>query len=248
MRTLVFVPFLFLHVACRQNDDRHERVNKLRGIGVAATPPVTAATIGEALANVKLSVVFAAPKGSSIEATTFVDSASSQIQKIEGLVIDESSRKSSDDGALTFYTFDANFSAPSSDLFALPGYQNGVRLRYGFEAAIGDDEETMIGDVVMAPEGAKQLAYENPVVSILLPATGETVAKDAEVTIEGAADNKNDELLKYGWFVSSGEVQNRRAKSTTWTGFEEGEQTAIFTVRGRSSRAFAYAVVKIQVQ
>jgi len=248
MRQLTLLVFMLISVSCRQNEDRHERIDKLRGIGVTATPPVTPATVGDAISDVKLTVLFAAPKGSAIEASSFVDKAQAQLKVLDNVVVDDSTRKLADEGALTLYSFDANFSAPSSELFSQPGFQNGVRLRYAFEAAIGEDEEVMIGDIVMAPEGAKQLVFENPVASISLPAAGETVARGAEVTLEGAVESKNGELLKYGWFVSSGEVDNRRAKTATWTGFDEGEQTVIFTVRGRSSRAFGYAIVKINVQ
>ena len=65
---------------------------------------------------------------------------------------------------------------------------------------------------------------------------------------EAAFDAIVTDMQMPGWFVSGGEVQNRRSAETTWYPDGGGAYSIIGTVRARRSRGFAIEVIDVNVQ
>lgn len=111
-----------------------------------------------------------------------------------------------------------------------------VRLRYTLVASDGTRELPLAGDFIVyrdaAFPGANQTLFGS---TIDTPVADEPVS-GTKVTISSTLKNTQDEPVKIGWYVSAGEIKNRRAASTEWELPGSGEYTLIFTIRGKESR------------
>lgn len=111
-----------------------------------------------------------------------------------------------------------------------------LRLRYTLIVSDGSRELPVAGDFLVYRDlniaGAKDNLFGSTIVA---PAADEPVT-DKKLTISSALRNPRDEDVKIGWFVSAGEIKNRRAATTEWELPGSGEYTLIFTVRGKEER------------
>jgi hypothetical protein len=144
-------------------------------------------------------------------------------------------------------SFKANFTNPNDSIFLTQGAGKLLRVRYGFLVQSGSEEEKVVGDVVMLAPGEPELSWSAPTAQIENPADGATIP-NGDFELNANVSNPNQESIKLGWYVSSGEIDNRRAKAASWKEFASGPQTIILTVRGKKSRTFSYSVRNIIVE
>jgi hypothetical protein len=114
--------------------------------------------------------------------------------------------------------------------------QGYARLRYQVKFNASGDDENIVGDTIVYPESSTALSWTAPTIAITKPAT---TAAAGSLDLEGTIDSQGNETNRVSWFVSSGKVKNRRAKSTVWQDAASGSQTVVMTVRGTKSGAFA---------
>ncbi len=111
-----------------------------------------------------------------------------------------------------------------------------VRLRYTLVASDGTRELPLAGDFIVYRDGAVSGASQNLFGSTIdTPLANENVS-GTKLTVSSTLKNTQDEPVKIGWYVSAGEIKNRRAASTEWELPGSGEYTLIFTIRGKESR------------
>jgi hypothetical protein len=233
--------------ACGGEDDRQEVLNKLRAIGAAANPLVSKPSLPNATpGTVELTVYATLPLGEVATIEPFMDEPSTTAITLipEQIAVQTDSIEYQAYPHFQMMTFKALLTVPSATQFPTGAGQ----VRYGISIKSGSEEEKVIGAFLVFPEDSPELNWTHPNIDSVTPTDGDQVAKDSEVEISAATSTNVDEELKIGWFVSNGEIRSRRAKKTKWETPAAGEQTLIFTARGRKSRGFAIKVMNIRTE
>lgn len=239
--------FLFLCLLnCGGPDDRQEVISKIRGIGLTPVPLVNTPSTATHTKTVDLKVYVAGVKNEPISFSSFQDQATSSaflLDSSEYEILQATQAVESHNGFdLTTVTVRAQI--PSAD--KLP--PQGAKVRVGIRATGKTNQENIIGDFLVVPEGDDSLLnLEIPTVEIQSP-TSSSVLKSGETFNVIASTNIKDENLKLGWFVSAGEITNRRAINTYWKLPSAGSHTLIVTVRGKDSLAMGIQILDVTVQ
>jgi hypothetical protein len=238
-----------LVTGCDGDSERPEKLDKLRGLGVQATPLVASPSVdGETPKTVELTVYASLPIGQTATVAAYADEESflSVNTPADQIAVDEASIKYDEYPGLQIMSFKAKVPVPTaSDMARFGGSGN---VRYGFVLNAGDEEEKMVGNFLVYPEDAPQLAWTNPDAAVSAPIDGGTVSSGGESDLKADLADPNGEDLKVGWYVTSGEIKNRRARNTIWKEPDAGPQTVILTVRGRQSRGFAMKAFSVTAQ
>jgi hypothetical protein len=222
--------------SCGRDRERPEKIDKLRAIGVISEPAVVAP--GQAFT---LTFYAALPPGQTATVTPQKDENARYSLPLEIAMIAGSETY---EPRAAFQLFSVRATTMAPPLTALSTIPAKVwRIRYRLRMNAGDQEEVIVGDVLAARPDAPELAWQPPTLEIIKPQPGGKVGDD--IDLEAKLSKTIDEPTKIGWFVSSGEVKNRRASSTKWEDIDSGPQTLIVTARGSKSRAFAFKVVDV---
>jgi hypothetical protein len=251
MRNFSFIiGLLALLLSCSDSDTRPETADKLKPIMVLVNPPAGAATPVQPLdgrnwqppvagAAVTLQFHFIGPAelGPLTLTTGEVDARPLTIP-FNNWTIDAAAV--TDYPGLRHVTINARATLPSTaEITALwkdfptVGF---VRLRYTLVVSDGTRELPLAGDFVVYRDASFPGAGTHLFGSTIdAPAADEAVTS-TKLTIASTLNNPQDEPVKIGWYVSAGEIKNRRAASTEWELPGSGEYTLIFTVRGKESR------------
>ena len=235
---LLLLTWTLLFVACGNEKEPQEQITKLRSLGVEQTPVI--AKLGS---NVALTFYLAAPKGKVLTAAAFQDSAF-RYGTTTAVTLDSATPASEDFGALSVYKLQAHFVVGTSPIIAGAMQSAGsARIRYGvkFTATDGDDE-SIVGDTLVYPDNATQQSWNAPSIEITKPTA---VPLSGTTDLDATITNTNDETTRVAWFVSTGKVKVRRAKTTEWSDAAAGDQTLILTVRGAKSCGFAIKPMKV---
>ena len=239
-----YLPFIFslLNSSCSSQDDRQEKVDKLRALGVS-TQPLTAAPG----TTVNLTYYLAGPPKLILKSEVFTDTNSS-IALQSPATVNSSSMTETNYGNLSVYQFSGTVTIP---LEAQGFIMDSAPLRSRFGSRVfstSGDEQKMVGDVLVYSPNAKELKYSPTTVDIqTLPSPIITAGTTQAVSL--TYNPVNDENFRVGWFVSGGEIKNRRAKSTDWTvPSDSGAHTLIATIRGLKSSAFSIKVLTVNIQ
>jgi hypothetical protein len=251
MRNLsFFLGLLALLLSCSEADTRPETADKLKPILVLVNPPAGADTPIQPLdgsnwqapvagGNVTLQFHFIGPEDlGPLTVTTGAVEARPLTLPFNNWTIDAAAVN--DYPGLRHVTINARATLPSeAELTALwDGFPEAgfVRLRYTLVVSDGDRELPLAGDFVVYRDASFPEASNHLFGSTLdAPAAGEPVTT-TKLMISSTLNNPQDEPVKIGWYVSAGEIKNRRAASTEWELPGSGEYTLIFTVRGKESR------------
>jgi hypothetical protein len=121
-----------------------------------------------------------------------------------------------------------------------------IRLRYRLLVNDGIREIPIVGDFPAyrtddVPGAAATLSGSR----IVTPTSGSQVG--GELDVEAQIVNTQQEPVKLGWYASAGEIENRRAATSTWKLPGPGRYTLVFTVRGKTSRSGEIAFSEVQV-
>lgn len=241
IRAAVFLGVCF-GLSCDGEDDPQERITKLRALGVASIPAVAGAA---ALAGVaELTFYAAVPLGKTVTFTAFSDSEA-KYSFPQAVTVIAGSDTYKDYGAFRLFSLKATLVIPPIDTLKIPTGQS-QRLRYGMKLNSDEEEEKVVGDVLVFPAGAEQTAWKSPSAEIEAPS--ESAAADNEADLKGKIAKPQNEKIKVGWFVSGGSVKNRRAAVTSWTTPGVGNHTVVMTVHGAESRGFGIFVKDVQIK
>jgi hypothetical protein len=248
---------LFAFAACGGGADvRQEVIGKLRALGVAANPVTAAWSEGDTPNVVELTVYAALPVAQiAVTVAAYKDPRQTALLTYpeDQIMVDQSSLKITPSGALNLVEFKAKVAVPTlaqaTAARAIRSGSSGGQVNYGFRIDAGSEEELVTGTFMAYAAGAPELALATPTVDIVEPAAGGVLPQHERGALKATVGNVNGEDIKLGWFVSGGEVTNRRAKETLWKHPEgAGPQTVILTIRGKKSRAFSMKVVNVSTQ
>lgn len=227
------------HLACNGDDeDRFEQINKLRAIGVSAAPvTVQPTTSVSSPVTADLTIYAVLPLGQTVSIEPYADPQPSR-QPLLSPEIAPGSEKYVDYAAFRLYSVNARVVIPPASQVPIPPKPGFSRLKYGLVMRAGDEEEKVVGNLIIYPPGAPELSWQAPSVEIATPAAGSVDSASIDLKANLVSPNPG-ENLRVSWYVSSGKVQNRRAKETKWQDPKSGTQTIIVTVRGLKTGVLA---------
>lgn len=121
----------------------------------------------------------------------------------------------------------------------------GGDVAYSFTFASADTEEVVDGNFLAWSTGSSQLSWSAPTVTVDAPAGASTVdAKDTTIRLSHSSPQSEQYIV--GWYVSAGQLDDRRAEETRWIPGKNGSYSVIGTVRGTQSRGFGITVVDVE--
>lgn len=250
MKTRFFIGFMTFLLACSDPKTRPETADKLKPMLVLVNPPSDAGTFEQPLnpgsrqpplagEDVQLQFHFVGPVDMSALTLTPAEPELRPLTlPITNWIIDAPTVGNFP--GLQHVIITARASLPSAGelgaLWPLFNTEGFVRLRYTMVASDGTRELALAGDFVVyrdaTVDGASQSLFGS---AIDYPLANEKVS-DTKLTIASTLSNAQDEPVKIGWYVSAGEIKNRRASTTEWELPGSGDYTLILTVRGKESR------------
>ncbi|MEY4630798.1 MAG: hypothetical protein RIQ81_918 [Pseudomonadota bacterium] len=241
---------VFLSSCGDDEDNRPERISKLRAIGVASSPLVGSAPAPGATTQVELTAYAALPKGQTVTATSFIDDDARYATPVV-VQVNNNSQTVESKAALDIYSVKATATiGPLTELQQAQLAISGGKLlfRYGIRLEAGDESEDIVGNILVYPPGAEALTYQPIDVTINEPTINATLGTGPDQPLVGDVIKAQQENVKVSWFVSSGKVKNRRARDTKWEPVVAGPQTVILTARGLASGSFVMKVADIVVE
>lgn len=247
MSRQLLMPLLLLALTaggCNDDSDVFEKIAKLRAVGVATTPLFGQPSTEAAPQSVTLTFHAAVPLGNTVTAEPFVDGGAKYAFPA-ALTLVPGSELYQDQAAIRMFQIQATLPMPTIAQLPILPEPGFARLRYGIKLKSGDEEETIVGNVLIYPTGAPELAWQNQAIDIAAPIAGGAVSDESE--LKGTITKTIDENIRVAWFVTTGKLKNRRAKETEWLEPASGAATLILTTRGLKSGAFAMKVVDVTV-
>jgi len=236
--------------SCGESSDRYEQLTKLRALGASSDTTVAVPSTEGSDQVVNLTVHAAVPKGADISAEVYLDARSLYTILVPDLEIVAGSESYIDYEDFRHYTLAARFTVPNEATLKSLGWNGGsALLRYGVKLTSGSEEEKIVGDVALdaADSEAVQVEWGSLQITSFDPTEGSTLVKSSEIDLKAVVETGSDKY-KYGWFVTSGEVDNRRSLDTKWTLGDKTKQTLILTVRGKVSKSFDIKIVEYETQ
>ncbi len=229
---------------CNESSDRFEQVLSLRALGIAADTFVAIPN-----STVNLTIHAAVPKDNDVTAEVYQDAQSLYAILVPDLELVDSGSYTEYDN-FRHYQLAARFVVPDEDgLRALGWDGSSALLRYGVSLSAAGRTEKVVGDLALdtADSDAAAIAWTTPSISSVEPAVGTTLGKGSEIDLKAVVE-VGDDTYKYGWFVSGGEIDNRRSLDTKWKLDDKSKQNLILTVRGKVSKAFSIEVFEYDAQ
>ena len=251
MQTLIVSLFLGLSaLACSDMKTRPETADKLKPILVLINPPDESKNPTAPLPRtnlnpplpgqtVKLEFHFVGPEGfTNITLTPSEPEARALTLPITNWTV--AAPEFHPYPGLQHITIAATAAIPTADeLTALaPSFAASgiVRLRYTLLVSDGLRELPVAGDFVVYRDNAVETAAWSLFGSSIDSPALAQVLSDKKLTISSTLQNQQDEPIKIGWYVSAGEIKNRRASESEWELPGSGSYTLVFTIRGKESR------------
>jgi len=236
---------------CGSDLPKQELVNKMRGLGTRVTPLATApSTTGQLPQTVTLTLYGALPLGQTATLTPYTEanpSTSSEFPlSAQDMEIVSNSLTYTDHTALRIVSAQATIKIPTLDELEKfsGGSFTGAPLGYSFQWISADNTEKVHGNFPVYPAGSASLQNTEPTISITSPTSGNVASASGSLSLTSTLSQFDNMIV--GWFVSSGEIINRRSQNSTWNKIQGGPQTLILTARVQSNGAFAYQVVDVQ--
>lgn len=245
------VLFVLIWVTCAAcmggDEDRFEQIKKLRSLGVTANPVISQPSVSNGSPSVTLLTVYAAlPLGQEVMAEPYMESQSGGLSPLSVEII-AGTEQYKDYAGFRVYSVNARVEIPPVQRIPIPPKPGYARLKYGVRLRSGEEEEKIVGNLLIYPQGAPELSWQAPSAAVIVSTEGGALEGTIPLKANLVSHNQG-ENLRVGWYVSSGKVQNRRAQETVWEEAESGAQTVVMTVRGLKSGAFAPpTIVDVQV-
>lgn len=229
-------------IACNSQDDPFERIQKLRGLGVS-TAPSSLAPSGQSGQKFTLTLYAAVPLGQNVTIEPAVDEASKYAQSVPVTVV-AGSEVYKDFAQLRLFEARLSLEVPAISEESIPKDSGFLPLRYAVLLRSGDEEEKIVGNVLLYPSNSAKLQWKAPTAEITAPKSGESIENKNKIELKANILHSNEgDNIRIGWFVTSGNVLKRRASEAIWEKAASGSQTVILTVRGLKSGAMAAPLV-----
>ena len=241
-----------LWTGCGRGGDRQEEVNGLRSLGALVNPLVSTPSVaGKTATTVEVTFYASIPLGQTATLTPFLDTgntAGAFRVPLSGILVESGTEKYDAHNTLQIFSQKVLITIPTTEKLTAvsPGPFIGAQLTYGLTITASGAKENAIGNLLVFPVGATQLFWVNPTIKITAPASAAAVSLKKQVSISASLTDGVPEDQKIGWFVTAGNVTNRRASNTSWTPTVSGPQTIIVTGHGVSSRGFSLDVIDVQ--
>ena len=255
--------FFFFASACDDDNEPFERLSKLRTIGVEMPNPAVALSeyLRDKQQTVALKAILAIPKEQTLTSVQSYVDQDWPLPQSKVVTVDENSITYQDFGAFRI----ASFTATASLDFAVglskteadnetsdaagwfEKYQGVFKVRYGMQAKADSEVENIVGDFFLVQDGQPFLEWKPIGLSLEKPADTVAAAEKIELLAKVNKPEGQDEDIKVAWFVSSGKVENGKAKETKWLEAEKGEQTVIVAIYPSKSKRFTYVVKKVTI-
>ncbi len=246
IKRLLVISLILVNFSCNDEDDRFETLTKLRTIGVSSTPVFPKASTLELEQVVTLDFYATVPLGSDVNVDPYTDPSWSGVTPVT-LTFADAAEPYKDYAKLRRFAGKATFTVPKKEeLFFNPktGY---AKIVYGIKLTSGEEVEKVIGSILVYKDDAGELAnYKDTPLSVSITTPEKAATGDTDLTA-ATGNVAGGEGIKIGWFVSTGKVVNRRAKTTTWKDAEKGQQTIIVTGRGVKSGAFSMDIRDVTI-
>ena len=253
MRQAAFATCLLLLLGgCGRGGDRQEDIPGMIALGAAANPLVaTPSVAGQTAKTVEITFVAAIPLNQTATLAAFVDTGSTEgAYRIpaEGIQVDSGPGEYVVHKTLQIYSQKVLITLPTQDVLSALSKQPfaGAQVTYGLTLASAGATQNVIANFNVFPTGSTQLAWANPTIKITAPVSAAAVATNTSVPITAQITDATSESNKVGWYVSQGDVTNRRAANTSWNVKDAGAQTLVVTLHGVNTRGFAYDVIDVQ--
>ena len=240
--------FLIFLLSCGNENDEQESINKLRTLGIETTPLVTSPSSASSPRSLTLTVYVAVPFNETVTVSKFTDQKTSHailLTESDYNIVAGSESYTTLNG-FQLFTFKATVNVPQAEAFKSRG--GSGQIRYGFNLKSASNSENIVGNALIVAENSPQLQWTKPKIILTKPIDKSSVPHDTDIDIQADLKNPNDEDLKLGWFVSGGDIGNRRAQSTIWKSPSPGLHTIIGTVRGRKSHGFAIQIINVKTE
>lgn len=236
---------VFINIACDGDEDRFERIAKLRGLGLVTSPVIAPPSTDAAPSQVEFTFYAAAPLGETVTATPYQDlQGSLRKVSITNFTVGEVSYE--DHSSLRVVKVKATGVVPPASLIYFDPDNGFATVRYALSLVGQSNTQVMVGNLVIYPTGASELTSKNnlPTIAITNPTKDGTI-NGSEQEIKADLTEVNDETYRVGWFVSGGRLEAKNKVSTTWTPTGSGKYTVIVTARGTKTSAFGIDVVDV---
>ncbi|MCX6106980.1 MAG: hypothetical protein NTY08_14235 [Proteobacteria bacterium] len=238
------VTALVFLIGCNDDDDRFEKIAKLRGLGLVTSPVVAPPSTDSAVSKVQMTFYAAMPLGGTVTAEPYSDLQGS-LRKIElPLTIDGVEYE--DHASLRLAKIKATATVPTANLIYFDPDNGFATVRYAVSLKSNEGLQIMVGNLVVYPEGSAQLISRNnlPKLSITTP-TKDSAIGNSKQEIKAEITEVNDETFRVGWFVSGGKIDTRNAVKANWEPSGSGKFTVIVTARGTKTSAFGIDVIDV---
>ena len=267
--TNLYLIFIIFAAGCGQSTDsadRQEIIDRLRVFGTATTPLIATLSKEGAAKTVDIDVYAAVPLGieATIESYTLATTGGSSVSLApEDVTIDPTKFSYTDYATFRLLKATLTVKVPLESKFSTPAAPEGAPtssttttgtttasvggdVNFGLKLMAGGKEVTMTSAFAARAEGSSDLSWVAPTIDSITPADQTSVAKN-DVKLSMTNTGTNDRRVTYGWFVTGGEIANRRAQSTTWQPRNSGNFTLVGILHGQTTRGFAIKVVNITV-
>ncbi len=236
---------MLLNIACDGEEDRFERIAKLRGLGLQTSPVIAAPSTDTSPSQVEFTFYAAAPLGETVTATPYQDlQGSLRKVSVANFTVGEVSYE--DHASLRIVKVKATGVVPPASTFYFDPDNGFATARFAISLVGQSNSQVMVGNLVIYPFGSSALTTKNnlPTINITNPIKDGTI-NGTEQEIKAELTEVNDETYRVGWFVSGGRLTARNKVSTTWTPTGAGKYTVIVTARGTKTSAFGIDVVDV---
>lgn len=240
------VAALLLLAACNEDQERYEKIDKLRAIGVEVTPIAAVPSPGSTPSITSLNLYVVQPTDTSLNVASYSDPEADSALFIDSVISSDAPEKTDLNG-LFLYKIKANVAIPSAELLPIPPEPGFARLTYGITASAGEETENIIGRILVYAPNDEKTTWTQPNVTLHEPADGATLSP-GEIDIKASIESDYSEEWRVSWFVSDGKLSNRRAKETKWETPGSGDHTLILTVRGLNSNTFVIKTAKVKFE
>lgn len=243
---------IFSIVSCNKSEEHPEVIEKMRSIGVSLEPVIA---VPSNSTNLFFHIMV---PGTMTDSLTFQSLTPSGARfPITEFTIDSVTLAPNQDhsGVLTkfsYYKIMATIGIPSEASLGLSASNPSTKLEYLVFISGDKGSQLIKGEVpvfISTDEIHQETTGRNLSVAIEKP--GSTANPDAKVDLSGTISNKleiDQGKIIASWFISGGEIKNRKDISTEWKSPKEaGDQNIILTARGKYSKEFAVAFKKITI-
>lgn len=250
---LALLVLSLLNGSCSDEENRPELVDKLKAIGVKANPAISTGSSPSESKKVRLTVYVLLLKEQTISSVTAFKDDSSKFSipldpSLGELTILTETASYSDFGPLKLYSIEAEALVPQAALIPFKAYNGVAKIRYGIQIidSLGERED-IVGDFLLLEEGDENLAWNDstPSIAFVKPEKDSGFSPGTDLDIQVKITKPRDEVIKVGWFVSSGKVKNFRDNTTVWEEPGSGEQALFVTVYAPKSKFFDFVQKKI---